>query len=180
MNMQNLRKPRIFILTTVMLITLIGGSIMIYRARAAQELRERQNRQLASEDPGDIVEAFIDALRTGDIAFAKELLVPDQRQHLDEWIVTSHHVAFECPGSPYWFDFNSIVSSGGTGYGHGDGDIRDEIVDADSGYYCNFSESSIEIESALVQYDAPFWKITGWDSICVSAPEKDSPKLCYH
>ncbi len=179
MNMQILRKPRRFILTTVIIVALIGSAIMIYRARVAQELRERQNRQLASEDPGDIVSAFIDALRTGDIAFAKELLVPDQRQHLDEWIVASHHVAFECPDSPYWFDFNSIISSGGTGYGDGDGDIREEIVDVDSSYYCNFSESSIKIESALVQYFAPFWRITGWDRICVSAPEKDSPKICY-
>ena len=179
MNMQILRKLGFFALTIVLLIVLVGGAILVFRTRVSQELRKRQIRQLASQDPGDIVSTFRDALRTGEIAFAKELLVPDQRPHLDEWIIASHHIAFKCPRSPYWFDFNSIISSGGTGYGYGEGDIRDEIVDVDSGYYCNFNGSSIKIEGALVQYIAPFWRITGWDRICVSRPEKGSPKLCY-
>ena len=166
-----------FLLTLAAIFFFIAIAITIHAAQANKQFRESQLQRINSDDPGDVVDVFIYALRIDDLDLAKELIIPEQRERLEKWVTISHHKPFDCP--PDWrLGFGVLVepyAGGSSGYGT----IENNMTRVGSSFFCYNNNSYLGIENAIVIYNGAQWKINDWDKICESPADYDAPRICY-
>ena len=130
---------------------------------------------LQSNDPQQVVDAFVEALMSNNVRFAEKLVVAEHKGSIDKWKVNTNHTSHSCPGN---WSLDDFLEPYAWGVG-GSGEIDGSTVMVDSSFGCNNSGYSIRIEGAIVKYDGENWRITDWDTICESSDEHDSPRVCY-
>jgi len=158
-----------FLIIVGLILTVVGVSIFgYYRMKFEREIEESNN-------PQQIVDAFLQALMTNDLRFAKKLVLPEQKELIDQWKAETGHRAYGCPAN---WNLDDLFEPFAWGVG-GSGTIDDNTVTVDSSYGCSNSDYSIRIERVIVKYDGMNWKITHWDKICESSAEENSPRACY-
>ncbi|MFN8414109.1 MAG: hypothetical protein U0Z26_17145 [Anaerolineales bacterium] len=159
---------RVLLIIVLALILVCLGVFGYSRVKFEQQIQNSNN-------PQEIVDAFLQALMTNNLRFAKKLVTSEQIKNLDQWKANMRHSAYDCPGS---WSLDDILASTAWGVG-GSGLIDENTMRVDSSYGCNNNNYSIRIEGVIVQYDGRNWRITHWDRICESSAEENSPRICY-
>jgi hypothetical protein len=158
---------RVLIITILILMLLCIGFFGYDRMVFEKQIQQ-------SNEPDQIGRAFLQALMTNHLRFAKKLVVPEQKLRIDQWKADTQHQSIHCP-----WNLDDVLGyemvewySGGASY------IDDRTV---SGYYidaCSKNGYSIEVEGLIMKHDGKNWMIMHWDKICESH-EYDSLRVCY-
>ena len=159
---------RLLIIAALVLALVCVGVFGYYRIQFEKQIE-------GSNNPQQIVGAFLEALAANDLRFAKKLVMPEQKAAIDQWETETKRQSHSCPGN---WNLDDLLEPVVWGVG-GSGVIDDYTVRVDSSYGCSNNGYSIRIEGVIVKYDGQNWRITAWDKICESSDEQESPRICY-
>ena len=155
----------------VFLLVIATTGVFTWEWRLSVKEREWIQTLKHSKEPDLMAYTFLRYLKEDKIEFAKELVVPDQRERIDRWAIDSKHEPFNCT-SPYW-GFNQILASGGGS----SKEIDKNTISQRNSYTCNFNEISISVNDVIVHYSGSEWVIIDWSEICETTPSKT--ETCY-
>ena len=159
---------KLFTFVIAALLLVVAGAFGYSRIRFEKQIQQ-------SDNPREIVDAFLQALMTNNLRFAKELVTPEQSELIDQWKVETNHQSRSCPAN---WNFEDLSEPFAWGVG-GSATINDSTIVVDSSYGCSNNDYSIRIEQATVRYDGKNWRIAHWDRICESSNAEHVSRICF-
>jgi hypothetical protein len=170
------KKAKLLVIPFSVFLILCLASIFLFNS-SSTEFPDAVELKRVTE-PDFVASWFLRALVEDNIHYAKELIVPEAGERIDQWKTVSQHEAFYCE-----YDWSSVfnnpfeiqrISSGGSSYVQMD----DTTVKARSSYGCSGSHHAMSIKDVIVKKGNDGWTIVDWGVIC-ETPALDAEELCY-